>query len=122
MNKPTDEELIELAKQEEIDQEYYDNSFDIGYYQESHRIVDGKHKVYNGILYHHYRKWSASPVSLELFHSMLKLNRKTFTAVFIDKQTCNIDLNKVVGDYVKAKKVREKEKRVRQISSLKPQT
>jgi len=122
MKKLTDEELIELAKQEEIDQEYYDNSFDIGYYQESHMIADGKHKVFNSILYHHYKSWSVSPVSLELFYSMLKLNRKTFTAIFIDKQLCNIDLNKVIGSYVKAKKVREKEKRIRQISSLKPQT
>ena len=122
MKKLTDEELVELAKQEDSQQDYYDNNFDIPYYQESHRIVDGNNKVYVDILYYHYKRWSSSPISLSLFHNMLKLNRKKSNSVYIDKQSCTIDLNKVLGAYVKSKKSREKEKRIRQISSIKPKT
>jgi hypothetical protein len=122
MKKLTDEELIELAKLEDANQEYYDNSFDVGYYQESHMIVDGSDKVYSEILYHHYKRWSASPISLDLFHDMLKLNKKGSNFIYIDKKTCNIDLKRVLGAYVKSKKIREKEKRLRQISSIKPKT
>ena len=122
MKKLTDEELIELAKQEDAQQDYYDNNFDIPYYQESNMVVDGSNKVYVEILYFHYKRWSISPISLSLFHNMLKLNRKTSNAIYIDKQSCTIDLNKVLGAYVKSKKSREKEKRIRQISSIKPKT
>jgi hypothetical protein len=122
MKKLTDEELIELAKLEDANQEYYDNSFDVGYYQESHMILDGNDKVYTEILHHHYKRWSASPISLDLFHDMLKLKRKKSNSVYIDKKICNIDLNKALGAYVKSKKIREKEKRLRQISSIKPKT
>lgn len=122
MKKLTDEELIEIAKQQDAAQEYYDNSFDIGYYQELHRLVDGKDKLYTEILYYHYKRWSANPVSLSLLHDMLKLNRKTSSALFIDKKTCTIDLDKILGAYVKDKKTKEKEKRFRQISGIEPKT
>lgn len=119
--KLTDEELIEIAKQTTETEEENDR-FDIPYYQDSNRIIDGSYKVYTEILHFHYKKWSINPISLKIFHDMLKLKRKTSNAVFLDKKICNINLNTVIGAYVKYKKKREKEKRLRQISSIKPKT
>lgn len=107
----TDEQLIELALQESG--EDCSDRLDIGYYQEVHRILDGTYKIYKRHLYSHYKKWSIDPASLAVFSDMLHLNKKESNYFYINKDTCNIDLTKVIGDYVKEKRKSQKEKRFR---------
>jgi len=109
--KLTDEQLIELALQESPD--CSDDRFDVGYYQEKHMIVDGNYKICKAHLYNHYRNWSTDPISLEFFASMIQLNKKDKNSFYINKELCNLDLNKVVGDYVKEKRKGQKEERFR---------
>jgi len=110
-SKLTDEQLIDLALQET--NEEANENFDILYYQQSHMIYDGSFKIYKRHLYSHYRKWSIDPISLALFSDMIQLNKKDKNYFYINKETCNIDLNKVVGDYVKKERKDQKEKRFR---------
>jgi len=107
----TDEQLIELALQESS--EDLDERFDVGYYQEKHMIVDGSYKIYIAHLYNHYKNWSIDPISLEFFSDMIQLNKKDKNSFYINKETCNLDLNKIVGDYVKKERKSQKEKRFR---------
>jgi len=119
-SKLTDKELLDLALSEEIEQ---DNDFhDVKYYQEKYLIVDGKYKYYTKHLYSHYKVWSVDPISLDIFHDMLQLNRKHKDSIFINKEMCNLDLDRIVGDYVKKERARQKEKRLRQISCSEPKT
>ena len=119
-SKLTDKELIDLALTEEVEQ---DNDFhDVKYYQEKHLIVDGKDKYYTKHLYDHYKTWSIDPISLDIFHDMLQLNKKFKDSVLINKDMCNLDLDKIVGDYVKKERNRQKEKRFRQISCSESKT
>lgn len=120
-SKLTDEELIELAKKE-LEGSEDDDRMDIGYYQERFLLVDGNFKVYIDHLYKHYKNWSSDPISLSIFKDMLKLKRKNSISCFIDKDKCNLDLDKLVGDYVKEKRTGQKEKRLRQVPSFKPKT
>jgi hypothetical protein len=110
-SKLTDEQLIDLALQET--NEEANENFDISYYQQSHMIYDGSFKIYKRHLYNHYRKWSIDPISLVLFSDMIQLNKKDKNYFYINKEKCNIDLNKVVGDYVKKERKDQKEKRFR---------
>jgi hypothetical protein len=119
-SKLTDEELVELAKQEQ--QDYDNDRLDVAYYQEYHLIRDGKDRVFSKHLYSHYKKWSVDPISLEIFVDMLQLNRKDYISISINKVMCNINLEKVLGDYVKEDRKKKKEERLRQISSIKPKT
>jgi|694.fasta_scaffold114932_7 hypothetical protein len=107
----TDEQLIELALQESAEES--EERFDVAYYQETHRITDGSFKIYKRHLYAHYKKWSIDPVSLSIFYDIIRLTKKDKDWFYINKNDCNIDLNKVVGDYVKEKRKYQKEKRFR---------
>ncbi len=117
--KLSDEELIELAQQEIEDD---GDSFDVSYYQERFSLFDGEYRVFVYHLYEHYKNWSVDPISLNIFKDMLKLNRKDSDSVFIDKERCNLDLDKLIGIYVKKERERQKEERLRKISSTKPKT
>lgn len=116
MKELTEQELIELAKKE-IDQDYYDNSFDVGYYQQSHQITDGDYRLYTHYLYHHYTKWSSSPISIQFFLEYLKLNKKDNKSIYINKELCNINVDILIGEYVKKERKEQKEKRIRKIPS-----
>lgn len=118
-HKLTDEELIEIAKQQtELDQD--DDRHDVGYYQERFRIIDGEYRVFVEHLYAQYKSWSSDPIGLNSFKDMLKLNRKDSTSVFIDKNECGLNLEELIGTYVKKERERQKEERFRKISSTKP--
>lgn len=119
-SKLTDDQLLELAL--EYKEGDYSERYDVGYYQSEHNIVDGKDKIYLEILFFHYCKWSNDPINLKIFGDYLNLKRKTKQAIFIDKKQCTIELDKILGEYVKQKKRKEKEKRLSQVSSLKPKT
>ena len=119
--KLTDEELIEIAKQQtEIDES--EDRHDVGYYQERFRIIDGDYRVFVEHLYNQYKNWSIDPIGLNSFRDMLKLNRKDGTSVFINKDECCLNLDELIGDYVKKERQRQKEERLRKISSTKPKT
>ncbi|NBO22392.1 hypothetical protein EBU94_03500 [bacterium] len=116
----SDEKLIELAK---IASELSDDDLlDVKYYQEVHTIFDGRHCLYKKHLYSHYRNWSIDPVSLEVFSDMLPLTKKTKNHFYINKELCKINLEKVLGDYVKQKREVQKKERFRQLPSSKSQT
>jgi hypothetical protein len=118
--KLTDEELVELAK---LDQENVeDDRLDVKYYQECHIIVDGKDCIFTHHLYDHYKKWSSDPISLSIFVDMLQLNKKDTTSLYINKTSCNINLDRILGEYVKEERKRQKEERLRQVSGFKPKT
>lgn len=119
-SKLTDEELVELAKldQEDVD----DDRLDVKYYQESHIIRDGDDYIFTKHLYDHYKKWSSDPINLSIFVDMLQLNKKDSIGLYIDRKLCNINLDKILGEYVKEERKRQKEERLRQISSIKPKT
>lgn len=119
-SKLTDEELIELAKQVEIDND--EDRYDVKYYQERFMIIDGTYRVYFIHLYNHYKKWSVDPIGLESFKDMIQLNRKSDKHCYLDREMCNLNLDKLLGEYVKEKRQAEKEKRLRQVSSFKPKT
>jgi hypothetical protein len=119
MKELTDEELLELAS---VRSEQDDDSMDVGYYQESHRIVDGNYKVYAPHLYYHYKKWSISPIGLEVFYAILKLDRKIHKYIFINKELCTINLELNLGSYVRSKKSKEKKERLGQIPCIKSKT
>lgn len=116
MKELTEEELIELAKQE-IDQDYYDNSFDIRYYQQSHQIVDGDYRMYFHYIYDHYSNWSHDPISKDIFLEYINLKTKDSTAIYINKEQCSIDTDKLIGNYVKKERKKQKEKRTGKVSS-----
>ena len=118
--KLTDEDLIELAK--EGLQEDYEDRGDVKYYQESFLIMDGSNKIALEHLYHHYKRWSFDPLSIEVFLDFLKLQRKQKSICYIDKSVCNIDFLELIGDYVRKKREDQKEKRFRQVPGFKPKT
>lgn len=121
-SKLTDEELIELAKQEtELDKEE-DDVRDVKYYQERFTIKDGKYKVFFTHLYKHYHDWSSDPVSESIFKDFLNIKQKNNNFCCIDFESCTINIGKMIGDYVKEKRSRQKEKRFRQVPSFKPKT
>lgn len=113
-SKLTDEELIALALE---DSDTYSDVFDVRYYTQTNNIVDGKDKIYLTHIYEHYKEWSIDPIALSLFSDTLEVKRKTQHAIFIDKKTCTIDLDKYLGMYVKRQKECSKKERLRQISS-----
>jgi hypothetical protein len=115
-SKLTDEELISLALQEDNKSEPLEQ-FDVKYYTQRHNIVDGKDKIYTKHLYLHYKKWSIDPLTLRIFHDTLEVKRKFKQTIFIDKKQCTIDLDKLIGEYVRSEKKRKKEERLRQIRS-----
>lgn len=119
--KLTDEELIEIAKQTtELDKE--DDRHDVGYYQERFCIMDGEDRVFVEHLYNQYKGWSVDPIGLKAFWDMLKLSRKDKTSVYISKDLCSLNLEELIGNYVKKERERQKEERLRKISSTKPKT
>lgn len=118
MKELTDEELLQAALTKTESEDEDTDRLDVGYYQESHRIVDGIYRVFVPHLYFHYQRWSVSPIGLEVFYAILKLDRKLHKYIFINKELCTINLELNLGTYVRSKKKQEKEKRLRQISSL----
>lgn len=110
MRQLTDEELIELASQ---DPEDGLPTNDVSYYQHMHCIVDGNTRVYTSHLYLHYYNFSSSPVSLQEFHDIIKLSKKSKSCLYLDNKLCNLDLGKLLGDYVRKKKKDKKEERLR---------
>jgi len=114
----SDEELIKLAQ---INTELPDDDLlDVKYYQEAHMIYDGNYGIYRKHLYRHYKNWSVDPASLEVFSDMLQLSNKDKKYFHINKETCTLNLEKVIGDYVKEKREVQKKERLRQLSSVKP--
>jgi hypothetical protein len=113
----TDEELIELAKKEQESGE--EDLHDVRYFQEAHQMFDGTYPVLINHLYFYYKNWSSDPLFKNSFVELLKLNKKTNNYVMIDIGRCTIDFNKVIGDYVKKERIRQKEERSRKISSSK---
>lgn len=112
----TDDELLELARQAlESDEDYHD----VWYYQQHYSIVDGLDSIYTNHLFFHYKNWSVDSVSFDTFLDCLKLNNKNKKHVFIDKNKCVINLEKLIGDYVKKQRKVQKEERFRKISSSK---
>lgn len=120
-SKLTDDELIELA-QKELELLEQDTKLDVSYYQQLHSIKDGNHLVITNHLYQHYNKWSSDPVSLITFVDVIELHYKNEDFLKIDKQNCTIDLDKLLGEYVKKERRKEKEKRFRKVSCTKPKT
>jgi len=112
----TDDELLELAKQD-LDSD--EDSHDIWYYQQQYSIVDGLDSIYTNHLFYNYKNWSLDPVCFDIFLDCLKLNNKNKKHVFIDKNKCTINLEKLIGDYVKKQRKIQKEERFRKISSSK---
>jgi hypothetical protein len=118
-SKLSDEELIELAQQQIEDD---GDRFDVAYYQERFSLFDGQYRVFIEHLYAHYQNWSIDPIGLEIFKDMLNLSRKDKDSVFIDKEMCILDLDKLIGTYVKKERERQKEERLRKVSGTKPKT
>jgi hypothetical protein len=118
-SKLTDEQLIELAKKE-LEEEFDGEKFDVGYYQEQFNIADGTFRVWTRHLYFHYENWSIHPVRFESFHSLLNLTRKSDRYLFVDRAKCSINLDKLLGTYVRRQKEAEKKKRAGQVPSPKP--
>jgi hypothetical protein len=116
----TDKELIELAK-EELNNDDNDRH-DIKYFQEVHNLSDGDDEVVLTHLYHYYKKWSIDPVSKGVFLEMLSLANKNENFVGVNKSNCNIDFDKVLGEYVKKERSVQKEERFRKVSSFKSKT
>jgi hypothetical protein len=109
----TDDELIELAKKSE---DVSEDLHDVWYYQQSHCIFDGNYAILTNHLYHHYKNWSADPISLGCFVDFLKLNNKNEKFILLDNSKCTIILEKLIGDYVKKQRQTQKEERSRKIS------
>jgi hypothetical protein len=119
--KLTDEELVEIAKQPtELDEE--NDRHDVGYYQERFCIRDGEERVFIDHLYNQYKGWSIDPIGLNAFADMLKLSRKDKISVYINKEMCSLNLDELIGSYVKKERERQKEERLRKVSSIKPKT
>ncbi len=110
MKQLSDEELLELALK---DLEEGLPEDDISYYQHTRQIVDGNNKVYTHHLYFDYCKFSNDPVNLRYFHDKIKITKKTKTCLFVNKALCSIDLDRLLGDYVREKKAVKKEKGLR---------
>lgn len=106
MRDLTDKELIELALQSPEDDLPSD---DIEYYRQSRNIIDGKNKIYTKHLHYDYCKFSNQPVELDYFHDRINLGRKSKNCVYLNKAACNVDLDRILGDYVREKKVSKKE-------------
>lgn len=111
----SDEELIVLAKKSN-DQE--EDLHDVWFYQQHNDIVDGKESIHSKHLYFHYKEWSLDPVTFLVFIECLKLKNKNINYIYLNKLNCKIDINKLVGDYVKSQK-NKKKKRLRKVSSIK---
>ena len=111
----TNDKLIEIAK---LEDEEHDTRHDVAYYEESFRIVSGNNKIYTKHLYHHYKNWSEQPIDLDMFHAIINIKRKGKHTLCLNKKECLINLDKVLGDYVKAEK-NEKKKRLRKVPSIK---
>ncbi len=118
-SKLTDEELIDLALQEQ--DSLYDNFLDVKPYQDFYCIGNGTDRIFIDHLYWHYKKWSMNPVSKEAFKDTLELNNKKDEFIYVDKKNCNLDFDKLIGEYVKAERKKQKEKRFRKVSSPKPE-
>lgn len=118
----SDEELLELAKQDTLFEDDDLEKVDVMYYQAKFNIKDGNYKVYLEHIYYSYKKWSSSPTSIETFSSFLNLKRKNNIFCYIDKQSCKLNILKLIGAYVKEKRANQKEKRFRQVPSFKPKT
>ncbi len=118
-SKLTDEQLAEIASQG-LDEEFDSDSFDIRYYQEQFRIQDGSFRVCTIHLYYHYENWSTNPIRIGVFLDMLTLSRKNDRYLFLDKAVCNINLDKLLGSYVRREKEAAKKERARQVPSIKP--
>jgi hypothetical protein len=114
--KLTDEELIELAKNCNNNED--EEVWDVRYYQETFNITSGTFKLSIDIVYYHYKNWSVNPVSIEQFFELLKLEKKNFNYIHIDRKITNLNITKLIGDHVKVKKKSEKEERFRKISSV----
>lgn len=112
----SDDELIDLAKNMK---DFEEDLHDVSYYQQAHSIVDGKDKVITKHLYFHYKNWSTDPVNLKYFVDFLKLENKNEKFILLNKQNCIIVVEKIVGDYVKKERERQKKERLRKISSIK---
>lgn len=106
MKQLSDQELIELALKDPDEGIPED---DIAYYQHVKQIVDGKSKVYTHHLFFDYCRFSNNPMNLEYFHDKINISRKTKTCLYVDKTLCTIDLDKLLGDYVREKKANKKE-------------
>jgi hypothetical protein len=106
MKQLSDQELIELALKDPDEGIPED---DIAYYQQVRQLFDGTHKVYTHHLYFDYYKFSNNPMNLDYFHDKIKISRKTKTCLYVDKKLCAIDLDKLLGDYVREKKAAKKE-------------
>jgi hypothetical protein len=112
----TNDQLLKIAKQE--DDEECDRRHDLAYYEETFRILSGNNKIYTKHIYHHYKKWSEDPVDIKVFHAIINIKRKGKETLLLNKKECLIELDRVLGDYVKAEKA-EKKKRLREVSSVK---
>ena len=119
-SKLTDEELIEIANSGEIEES--DEIWDVKYYQESTQIKDGSYRIYCKHLYEHYKSWSINPVRIELFIELLQLSRKDDKILYIDNLYTNINISKLIGEYVKKESKWKKEERFRKISGTKSKT
>jgi hypothetical protein len=117
MNGMSDEELLKqaLLTSEDDETEY----FDVKYYQEKHLLVRGQFRIHVNILYSHYKEWSVDPISISNFYDILNI-RKYGRYIFLNKLMCTIDITRLIGNYVRRKKSKEKKARLRQISSIKP--
>lgn len=117
MKNLTDKELIDLANAYETDEDY--EVWDLRYYQQTFLIVSGNYKLSTSHLYYHYKNWSNNPVGVEQFLEILSIEKKSKNDLYIDKNLININITKLIGEYVTEQKKEEKEKRFRKISSIK---
>ena len=116
----TDEELIELAKKQTNNES--DDTFDLSYFQELHNITNGKDSVLVSHLYYYYSKWSIDPVTRDSFLDMLQLDKKDSVFIFLNKDQCSIDFNKLIGEYVKKERKLQKKERLGKVSGFKSKT
>lgn len=104
-SKLTDEQLLRIAlSQEPVTEQEVIFEHDVVKYQRDFNLVDGDFQAPLEHLYFHYFNWSKQPVSLSEFKKNISLNRKGFIYFYVDKDKCNIDFYKLLGDYVKFKK------------------
>lgn len=116
-SKLTDEELIKLAN--EITEEEEQEVWDLRYYQQNFNIISGTYKITTQHLYNHYTNWSIDPVNFNEFVDIINIDKKSTTDLYIDKSAINLNITRLIGEYVAKQKKEKKEERFRKISSIK---
>lgn len=119
-SKLTDEQLISLANECSNEEDF--EAWDLRYYQESFNLNSGKYKIATDHLYYHYSNWSINPVDIDQFVDIINIDKKNKKDLYIDKNGTNINITKLIGEYVEEQKKIKKEERFRKISSIKSKT